>query len=156
MTKYSIKNICLGIGIGLVFAAVINIGAAPTSLSEDQIRKEAAKYGLIVMDAKDLIKKQPDENNPAQGQVNQPEQLPTEKQTPLSEGQTVVIEVRSGATSESIAELLLNNKLIKDKQEFIKRLTELKKENKVQIGTFKIPVGSSLDKIIEIITSLPK
>jgi hypothetical protein len=143
MTKYSLKNICLGIGIGLVLASTANISATPKRLSIDDIKREAKKYNLMVIDSKELIQKQPEPQVPAQPEV--PEQK-----------QSVVIEIESGTSSEEIAELLLNNKLIKNKQEFIDRLIELKKESKVQVGKFNIPAGASIDKIIEIITSVPR
>ncbi|MDF2893020.1 MAG: hypothetical protein K0R80_3387 [Clostridia bacterium] len=155
MTKYSLKNICLGIGIGLVLAAMANIGAAPKSLSADDIKREAAKYGLIVMEPKDLIQKQPAAGKETQEPVNQPEQQIPVKEEPAKQEQTTIIIIKSGSSSESIAELLLSNKLIEDKKVFLNRLTELKKESKLQIGTFKIPAGASVDKIIEIITTLP-
>ncbi|HYE12592.1 MAG TPA: hypothetical protein VEF53_20690 [Patescibacteria group bacterium] len=155
MTKYSIKNICLGIGIGLVIASMANISAAPKSLSADEIKREAAKLGLIVMEPKDLIQKQPQESKEEHQQVNEPEQQTPAEQEPSRQEQTTVIVIKSGSSSESIAELLLSNKLIADKKVFLNRLTELKKESKLQIGTFKIPAGASVDKIIELITTLP-
>ena len=143
MTKYSIKNICLGIGIGLVFASVANISAAPKSLTTDEIRREAAKHSLIVMDAKDLIQKQPEQ------QTSAPQDLP-------KQGETTIVVIEPGATSDSISELLLSNKLIENKETFLSRLSQLKKESKMQIGTFTIPAGASIDEIIEIITILPR
>lgn len=151
MTKYSIKNISLGIGIGLIIASVANISTTSTSLTEDEIRREAAKRNLIVMNAKDLIQKQPE-----QVKQNQEQAKPVEPKTPEKQEQTMVIVIESGTTSQGIAELLLSNKLIESKQTFLDRLSELKKESKLQIGTFKIPAGSSTDRIIEIITSTPK
>jgi cell division protein YceG involved in septum cleavage len=136
MTKYSIKNICLGIGVGLVFSSILNISTAPKGITIDEIRREATKYNLIVMDAKDLIQKQPVENTPAE--------------------QSNVIVINSGVSAEGIAELLLSNNLIENKQLFLNRLNELKKESKVQIGTFKIPAGATVDEIIEVITSAPQ
>jgi hypothetical protein len=155
MTKYSIKNICLGIGIGLIIASMANITAAPKSLSADEIKREAAKLGLIVMEPKDLIQKQPQESKEEHQLVNEPEQQTPVEQEPSRQEQTTVIVIKSGSSSESIAELLLSNKLIADKKVFLNRLTELKKESKLQIGTFKIPAGASVDKIIELITTLP-
>ncbi|MDF2841534.1 MAG: hypothetical protein K0Q99_2306 [Clostridia bacterium] len=156
MTKYSIKNICLGIGIGLILGSIANISAAPKSLTPDEIRKEAAKHNLIVMDAKDLINKQPSEEKQNQGQNNQSEQqtpAPLEIQQKES---IVTITIQSGSNSEDIGELLLTNNLIENKQSFLSRLKELKKESKMQVGTFHIPFGASIDTIIEIITSLPR
>ncbi|OGO78441.1 MAG: hypothetical protein A2Y23_03695 [Clostridiales bacterium GWB2_37_7] len=145
MTKYSLKNICLGIGIGLILASMANISASPRSLTIDEIKREAAKYNLMIINAKDLINKQPEEDKKEQQST-----LQTEVQ------QAVIITIKSGTSSEGIAELLVTNKLIESKDVFLKKLTELKKENKLQIGTFKIPSGSSIDGIIEIITSSPK
>lgn len=139
MTKYSIKNICLGIGIGLVFSAILNINTTPKSLTPDEIRREATKHNLIVMDAKDLIQKQPVEEAPA-------------KQDTPNQDQSIVIAISSGDSAEEMAELLVSNNLIENKQVFLSRLNEQKKESKVQIGTFKIPIGATVDEIIEMIT----
>ncbi|MDF2522255.1 MAG: hypothetical protein K0R84_2883 [Clostridia bacterium] len=144
MTKYSLKNIFLGVGIGLIISSMANISAAPESLTKDEVIREAQRYNLIVMDAKDMIKKEAPAPTP-----EQPESKPEEQGV-------VTIVIESGATSEGIAEQLLSNKLISSKQEFLHRLREQKKESKVQIGSFKIPQGSSLDKIIEIITTSPR
>lgn len=150
MTKYSIKNICLGIGIGLVIASVANLGAAPKSMTVEELKTEAQKHNLIVMDAKELIQKQPDKDNETTEQT--PPATPQENK----EQGTVQIVIKSGATSESIAQLLLEGKLIDNKQAFLDRLKELKKESKVQIGSFNVNKGSSIDQIIDTITSLPK
>ena len=139
MTKYSIKNICLGIGIGLVFSSIVNINIMSKDLSIDEIRRAATKHNLIVIDAKDLIQMQPGQD------------IPVKQDTPNQE-QIAVIVIDSGINAEGIAELLVSNNLIENKQVFLSRLTELKKESKIQIGTFKIPTGASVDKIIDIIT----
>lgn len=141
MTKYSLKNICLGIGIGLILASMANINMTPKKLTKDEIKREAEQYNLIVIEKKDIINKQTEQPKENHEQQNK---------------EPVVIVIESGTNSETIAEKLLNNKLIGSKQEFLSRLRELRKESKVQIGSFNIPIGSSLDKIIEIITSIPK
>lgn len=144
MTKYSLKNIFLGIGIGLIIASMANINTAPKRLTIDEIKREAEQYNLIVINAQDMIKKQPEES-----------EKPAPKES-VTEAQNITIVIESGATSEGIAEKLLANSLISSKQEFLDRLRGLKKESKVQIGSFNIPKGSSLDKIIETITTSPK
>ncbi|MGB7606556.1 MAG: hypothetical protein WBL93_13885 [Lutisporaceae bacterium] len=141
MTKYSLKNICLGIGIGLILASMANINITPKKLTKEEIKREAEQYNLIVIDKKDMINKEPEQPKDSLEQ---------------QEEQSVVIVIESGTNSEAIAEKLINNKLIGTKQDFLNRLRELNKESKVQIGSFNIPIGSSLDKIIEIITSSPK
>jgi hypothetical protein len=143
MTKYSIKNICLGIGIGLVFSSILNISTAPKAPSIEEIRREATKRNLIVMDAKDVIKKQPVQEIPVKIDASNSEQ-------------NIEVVIKSGSTSEEFAETLLNNKLIEDKQAFLNRLNELKKESKVQVGTFEISMGATVDEIIEVITTTPQ
>ncbi len=144
MTKYSLKNICLGIGIGLILASMANIYMTPKKLSKDEVKRQAEQYNLIVIDKKDVINKD----------IEQPKDN-IEQQNPQEE-QNVVIVIESGTNSEVIADNLLNSKLLDNKQEFLNRLRELNKESKVQIGSFKIPRGSSIDKIIETITTSPK
>jgi len=144
MTKYSLKNICLGIGIGLILASMANIYMTPKKLSKDEVKRQAEQYNLIVIDKKDVINKE----------TEQPKNN-IEQQNPKEE-QNVVIVIESGTNSEAIADNLLNSKLLDNKQEFLNRLRELNKESNVQIGSFKIPRGSSIDKIIETITTSPK
>jgi cell division protein YceG involved in septum cleavage len=143
MTKYSIKNICLGIGIGLVFSSILNISTAPKAFSIEEIRREATKHNLIVMDAKDVIKKQLIQEIPVKTDASNSEK-------------NIEVVINSGCTSEELAETLLNNNLIEDKQAFLNRLNELKKESKVQVGTFEISMGATVDEIIEVITTTPQ
>ena len=156
MTKYSIKNICLGIGMGLIIASVANLGASPKGMSVDELKTEAQKHNLIVIDAKELIQKQPESNTPA---VESKGNEPAVQTPPPAQGEakgTVQIVIEPGATSEKIAQLLVDGKLIDKKQAFLDRLKELKKESKMQIGTFNIQKGSSVDQIINAITSSPR
>lgn len=155
MTKYSIKNICLGIGIGLIIAAMANLNAASRTLSKNEIISQAQQYGLVIMDAKDYIIKQP-QNETAQPE---PAKEPDKEERPQEQPKTpatVVLEIKRGATSETIADQLLEKKLVKSKQTFLERLTERKKVNKLQVGSFEIPSGASIDQIIDIITVPPK
>jgi gas vesicle protein len=147
MTKYSIKNICLGIGIGLIIGSMVNINTAPNKLTREDIDREAKKLDLIVMDAKDLINKQPEVKPTEQKQAVQPAVTKNNK--------IVEFNIEAGSASQDVAEKLLNSKLIQNKQDFLNRLSELKKEDKMQIGSFKIPVGSSIDIIIDILTASP-
>ncbi len=144
MTKYNLKNICLGIGIGLILASMANIYMTPKKLSKDEVKRQAEQYNLIVIDKKDVINKETE-----QPKVNIEQQNPKEEQN-------VIIVIESGTNSEAIADNLIKSKLLDNKQEFLNRLRELNKESNVQIGSFKIPRGSSIDKIIETITTSPK
>lgn len=154
MTKYSIKNICLGIGIGLIIASAANISFVPRSLSLEEIKREAQKHNLIVVDAKDLIDKQPQAEVPQQP-IEQNTEQPAQPKAPVQQ-QSVVIEVKRGATSESVAKLLAANRLIDSEKVFSDRIYELNKATKLHIGSFEIPSGATVDEIINILTTLPR
>jgi len=55
-------------------------------------------------------------------------------------------------SSESIANLLKESGIINDTKAFLKRLAEVEKDDKLKIGSFEIPKGSSYDDIIMILT----
>jgi hypothetical protein len=156
MTKYSIKNICLGIGIGLILSSMANIGTAPKTLSVDEIRREAAKHNLIVMDEKAIINKEPEVEKQNQEKDKSEEQKSSLQIETQQQEQPIIVTVKSGTKLKDIAELLLTNKLITNKNVFLDRLAQRKQDSKMQIGVFKIPAGSSIDSIIDIITTSPK
>ncbi len=55
MKNFNIKNIVLGIGIGLVFSSMINIGTYGRELTVEEIKKEASKHNLIILDNEDIL-----------------------------------------------------------------------------------------------------
>lgn len=144
MGNYNLKNIMLGIGIGLVFSSMINISMGSKELTVEEIKKEAVRHNLIVLSNEEILSNQSSANNPSITPSPTPEPM-------VSEG-NITVTVKSGMSSETIAELLKTRGLVKDKEGFLRRLGELGKESILKVGSFEIPVNATYDEIINILT----
>jgi cell division protein YceG involved in septum cleavage len=80
-------------------------------------------------------------------------QTPTEDltQTPYV-GTDKEFEIKSGEYLSTVANNLLSQGLIADKNEFIKTVESMGLANKVQVGKFTIPGGATYEEIAKIIT----
>ena len=146
MGNYSLKNIMLGIGIGLVFSSMININMGNSELTAEEIKKEALKHNLIVLTKEEILSNQtPEAVEPSQT-------TPVPAATPSVNEGKITVNVESGMSSESIANLLKESGIINDTKAFLKRLAEVEKDDKLKIGSFEIPKGSGYDDIIMILT----
>jgi len=143
MGNYNLKNIMLGIGIGLVFSSMINISIGSKELTVEEIKKEAEKHNLIVLSKEEIINNQP---SPEESSIA-PE---AEAEEPGS-AEKIEVNITAGMSSESIADLLKEKGLVIDTKAFLKRIEELEKENVLKVGKFLIPVNSDYDEIISII-----
>lgn len=175
MGNYSIKNISLGIGIGLIISSMININAGSRELTAEEIKKEAVKHDLIVFTREEILNNKSQENAPAAEPTptatpeptaaptpsaapaanaadTAPSPSPAQKQAIDASSEKITVEIISGMSSERIAELLKDKGVIKDTKAFLKRLVELDKEDKLMIGNFQIPKDSGYDEIIKILT----
>lgn len=146
MGNYSLKNVTLGIGIGLVISSMINISMGSRELTVEEIKREAVKHNLIVLTTEDILSTQAPIDTPdiTQSTADSPT-------APADEGK-ITVDVESGMSSESIAELLKEKGVIKDAEDFLKRLGKLGKDDKLRLGSYEIPKNSSYDDIIKILT----
>lgn len=151
MSKYSIKNICFGIGLGMIIASLINLNFGQQQLSKEDIKREAEKFNLIVLD-KSVIEKSIVQPTPTPTPTL--DTTPTVQQSNEKEN-IIKVTVNRGATSYEVANVLFSKGLIKDKQFFLDRLESLRKSNKLQIGDFEIKENSNIDEIIQILTTTP-
>ncbi len=60
--------------------------------------------------------------------------------------------VPKGASGTRVGTLLEEAELVASKQDFINALIAAKKENRLQVGTFTIPAGSTAEDIVDILT----
>lgn len=146
MGGYNLKNILLGIGIGLIIAAMLNISMGDKDMTVEQIRQEAAKQNLIVLTSEEIMSTRTPEVSEA------PTDAPGSTAKPAAPGEKVTVTVKSGMSSEDITDLLYEAGLLKDKKEFKGRLDELGMDSKLRVGTFEIFKGSEYDEIIRILT----
>lgn len=67
-------------------------------------------------------------------------------------GIIVNVTIPSGSLPNEIANILVSNGLVESKSEFINKVVEMGVETKLKSGTFKIPKGSSIEEIVNIIS----
>lgn len=60
--------------------------------------------------------------------------------------------IPAGVSGTKIAELLLENNLIESKEAFMAEVAKQNAETKLMAGTFKIPAGSTVNDIVNILT----
>ena len=152
MGGYNLKNILLGVGIGLIIASMINISMGDKDMTVEQIRKEAAKYNLIVLTSEEIMSTRTPAENEAPAATPTAAPTPTEAAKPSAPGEKVTVTVTSGMSSEGISNLLAEEGLLKDKKAFMERLNELGMDSRLKVGTFEIVKGSEFDEIIRILT----
>lgn len=165
MGNYSLKNITLGIGIGLVLSSMVNISMGSKEPSIEEIKTEAAKHNLIVLTKEDILNTQTPADTPSPAPTAVPAPTPKAAATAKPEvvspspapkakaaAGKVAVSIESGMVSENVADLLKEKGLIKDTKAFLKRLGELGRDNKLQIGDYEISKGLSYDDIIDVLT----
>ena len=106
-------------------------------------------------EAKNLIQsEEPADVQATQGAANTQADTPPAVQTPPAEttAQPTKVVIQAGDNSDDIAEKLLTAGVITDKNTFYAKLDELGLSSKIQLGTFEIPAGSTLDDVCKIVT----
>lgn len=100
---------------------------------------------------KEMMPDLPLVTEPAEEEPDPEDEDPVEE-TPA--GVIAVIVIPQGSYPSQIGEILLNNDLIKSKEEFLTRCVELNLDTRLQSGTFDIEVGTPLDDVIRIIANV--
>ncbi|SHJ06333.1 hypothetical protein [Lutispora thermophila] len=159
MKVYDIKGIILGIGIGLVFSSIVNINMNQKAIDDDFIRAEASKRGFIILKPEDLIDKdrinediKTKEEIEGNMKSNEEDENSKKEDEEISD-EEISFEILKGYNSYDTAEVLLNSGLISDKDVFINRIRKRDKQRNIQTGVFIIKKGTSIDDIINIITT---
>lgn len=163
MSKYSLKNIALGIGIGLVISSFANINAGQRQLTVEEFKREADRLGYYVVDMKEMIKKNSDANSTDQakgegqgGPALTPVATPVATPAPTPEVVEIIeVRIKRGSVSDTVAEALLEKGLIENRKAFLNKLFAAKKSSSLQYGRFLIPKGAAIEDIILILTSPP-
>lgn len=102
----------------------------------------------IIAEMPAITNEQPEEEkpNPEEEELKEPEE-----ETPT--GLIATIDIPQGSFPSQIGEILLNNNLIENEDEFLTRSVELGLDTRLRSGTFDIKVGTSLDDIIKILAN---
>jgi hypothetical protein len=155
------KSDILAAAIIIIVAIIIIWSRIDAILNSDNVAaaKNPAQTGQedttlatddVVVPADDNTVQPPDNN----ANANANENPPADEQTKaLAAGEIVKFKVKSGMSSGDIATALKKAGLIASTDEFNKAVKKKKVEDRLQIGTFSIPAGSSIDKIIDMLTN---
>lgn len=75
--------------------------------------------------------------------------------SPAPAGSPVTVTVTAGDSVPQVAARLEQAGVIRDRQEFLRRLVERRLDTSLQAGTFRIPPDQSVDAVIDILTRSP-
>lgn len=149
MSTYNLKNIFLGIGIGMILTSVLNISFGDKELTLQDIKNEAQKHNLIVISANDLIDKK--------GHSSNGENIISSKDNPRTVDKVdnfAEVNIEKGSGSEKVAKILKDKELINDEATFINELVKQNKSNIIQYGKYNIKKGIEIQELIKIITEV--
>lgn len=156
---YDYNDILLAILIIIVAGAVIfvkvsDIMAYPSFAKNEPKQQQEVDFSdvdldpidvdPVINDGTDVIgEDEPDDSLP----VDDPQET-----TPVAPTGDVKFEVKQGEYLSTVASNLKKLGLIEDSSAFVKKVEEMKLDSKLQIGTFTIPAGSTMEDIAKIIT----
>lgn len=92
-------------------------------------------------------------DDPADSEEPDQTENPAEEEQQGGSGLIATVEIPEGSFPSTIADILLNSNLIKDKNEFLNRAIAMGLDTKLRSGSFEIEVGTSLDNVIKILAN---
>lgn len=154
MEKFNIKNVLLGIGIGVVLTSTAGFVYSSSldtgkSMSDEEIMKKAEGLGMI-RESKIFITPTPKQETSPTPVPPTPVPTPTITPTP-SPVVEVTITVSPGDTAIAVADKLLEAKLIPDAQAFVSEMINSGNASNIIAKECRIRQGMSTKEIIQIL-----
>lgn len=140
MKKIILLIFLIGFSAGLILSSSINIVNSRLVAKTKQIEKNEKNKEKL-------------ENKEQINKTKDLEKLPIKSQNKPIPNEYVIIRIESGYTSETVANVLYDNQLISDKESFNTLIKSLNMSSKIKVGEKTIKKGSSMEEIINIITS---
>lgn len=176
MRSIQVKSVILGIGIGIILTSFIGMIFSSgmeraAELNDEYVIRRARELGMLKstdlldsgsVEAQDERTDKPIETTPVQlpeTTVKEEDEDSAGKQAEGSEDgikmppEVIVVEIKSGDSSEKVADMLLEKGLITDRETFADILAEEKLETKIMVGRYSFEKGTGVDEIIRKITS---
>jgi hypothetical protein len=163
------RSMLLGFGAGLVFAAGFMLvfpspAATPPTLTKEQLQAAAEASNMI------LVPKQEYEGKPATPPAAPAQPTPPSAQKPTAGApaqpqttavpavptQYVEFRIIPGTNSAEVALQLVKAGILPKENQFVEKLRDQKKLNRIRSGTYRIPKGISVDELIRLLTTPPK
>lgn len=182
MFKLVRRDLVLGAGIGLIISGLLVSLSGTGQLSDEQVMARAEKLGMVQKKEAGEGQSAPGQETP---QTQKPKSVKTgaagtspevqliDDKVPFSEkGQgspggtdlaapqqaagAVTIEVKPGMGSDTVIRLLEQKGAVSDTEELYKVMTKYNAHSKLKVGTFKIPAGTDMKGIVDILTGKAK
>ena len=134
-----LAGVLLGSGAALLLVGVITIflprPAPPVPARADLSRMARERVGRVLGEAADA----PSTN--------------VKVKAPDGPAPNFVVRVAPGDSATAVADKLLAAKIIADRNAFLNRLVERKMDTNLRVGEFAVPVGSTIDQVIDLLTA---
>ena len=92
----------------------------------------------------------PDEDSENNGEVE--DNSDNEKNPEEISDEVVKVQIPDGLLPAKVGEILVENSIIEDKDEFVQKTIEMEKDTKLKSGSFEIPKNSTLEEVVNIIS----
>ncbi len=132
-------------GFGLVIASIFILTNMPVKSlpTKYEIETLARGYGMVYED--EVLKLfEPNRDNEKIENIMAAE-------LPSAESRIRKIVIPKGSSSEKITDILLETGIVTDQKEFTRRIRELGVTNRLNAGEFEMPVGLSIDEVVDIL-----
>lgn len=137
----------LGIGIGLLTSGMLNIAYPKIkyiSYTEAQIIEKARELGMVFL-KESIIEKGEEKNANISNNTN-------DNAHTVEDENIVKIIINKGDNSEKIINKLYEEGIIKDKEEFAKKIAERELQRRFKYGVFELKTEMEYDSLIKILT----
>lgn len=182
MLNFLKKDFLVGMGAGFILSGIMIAYFGIGQPTDEEIRARAAKLGMTEQlsgekkppntnaDEKDSLPVDKTVPTYTSESVNKPisKDKPVSTDKPISTDKTtsdkssvsenakkptnVVIEIKPGMGSETVARILEEKGVVKDKDEFYKVVTAKRAHAKFKVGKFSVPAGGDMEEILSILT----
>lgn len=162
-----LKYFVRGLGVGIVLTAIVFTIAFHNldmyKLTDEEITIKAKELGLVEkedesIDIDKLLEKEREtsskdvEIKPNEQSQTKPEEVSKEEPEESEEISHIEIEIKSGMTSEDVSNLLKENGLIKESEDFNKHMVENGYSTLLRIGKYDIPIDATYTEIEKVLT----
>ncbi len=142
----------LGLGIGLLISSLLNIAYPKIKYipyTDSQIIEKARELGMVPL--KEAISNSNSNNEEEIAATSSTDS--GKNDNPAEEkNHTVEFVINKGDNSERIVNKLFEEGIIKDKEEFTKKIVEKELQRKFKHGVYELKIDMEYDSIIKILT----
>lgn len=156
-----LKYYLRGIGIGMIVTTLLlafSFSNREAEISDEEVMERAAALGMVMAETEETEKKEPESEEPGTELPPEMEEPGTELPAdvvgePSAERYRLVIE--EGDVCETVCDKLEEDGVIEDAWELQNYMDEAGYAKSIQIGSYEIPYGLTVEAVGEMIASGP-